>query len=58
MNIYTILKREYLRGVIDGQGVKLTPNYTVAELDEIYQEYFKNNPEALDVLDEIIGTNK
>lgn len=40
-----LLKREYLRGLIDGQKIKLTDNYTLKELNKHYKKYIKlNNP--------------
>ena len=42
--IKKLLKREYLRGIIDGQGVKLSEKYTMTELNKIYKKYKKYNP--------------
>ena len=46
-----LLKREYLRGLIDGQDIKLSPLYTVEELDAKYEEYLKNNEETRKEID-------
>jgi hypothetical protein len=39
-----ILKREYLRGIIDGQKIKLGKNYYLKDLNRIYKQYIKLNP--------------
>ena len=37
------MKREYLRGLINGQTTKLSENYTLEELNIKYQEYLNDN---------------
>lgn len=36
--------REYLRGLIDGQRIRLSKDYTLAELKAHYRRYIKFNP--------------
>lgn len=45
-----LLRREYLRGLIDGQKTRLSKNYTVAILDKYYRKYTKANPLQSDIL--------
>ena len=46
-----LLKREYLRGLIDGQDVELKQRYTAKELDAKYEEYLKDNEETRKEID-------
>lgn len=56
MNLF---KREYLRGIIDGQTAwmtnRLSEKYTLAELNEIYEIYLNNNQEVEKELNTIIN---
>lgn len=42
-----LFKREYLRGIIDGQRIKLPEKYGY-ELDQIYEDYLKVNEETVE----------
>jgi len=43
-----LFKREYLRGIIMGQNIKLSRNYSAEELNQIYKKYIKDNPSVKD----------
>ena len=50
MNLF---KREYLRGIIDGQTVKLTERYTLEELNSIYKDYLNDNPDTVEEIENL-----
>ena len=43
--ILKLLKREYLRGFIE--GMEYVPKYDTYYLDKVYERYLLDNPEAL-----------
>ena len=42
--IQNLMRREYLRGIIDGQVFKLPKNYSFENLLKQYKKYIKLNP--------------
>ena len=46
LNSKNTCRREYLRGLIDGQRIKLKPNHSISSLFRYYRIYLKLNPEA------------
>lgn len=44
MKKFNLFKREYLRGIIHGQDIKLPKEYTLKDLERVYIKYIRNNP--------------
>lgn len=49
--IKELLRREYMRGLIDGQNVVLKKGYTFDYLNRLYRKYLKVNPETKKEID-------
>lgn len=55
MNYKEIAKREYLRGLLDGQGTKLPDGYTTELLDAYYEMYLQKNSSVQNEIKDSVG---